>query len=53
MDKIFKELMLEAIRRDIHAQANKGIQKGFEVLVAIKQKTEDSGKVVTMLVCYN
>lgn len=53
MNEFLERLMLEAMRRDIHAQANKGIQKGFEVLVAIKQEGEGCGRVVTMLVCNN
>lgn len=53
MKKFFEQLMLEAMRRDIHAQANKGVAKGFEVLVAIKPTSEGCGQVVTMLVCNN
>lgn len=53
MGEFFEFLMLEAIRRDIHAKANRGIKKPFEVLVGVKIKGEGRGEVATLLVCNN
>ncbi len=53
MDEFLEQIMLEAIRRDAYAQANQGIKKPFEVLVAVKRTSENGGELFTSQICLN
>ena len=44
---------IEAIKQQVYQQENKGLKKPFEVLVSVKETSEQRGEVFTSKVCLN
>lgn len=53
MEKFLKMMMIETIRQQVYQQENQGLKKPFEVLVSVKETSEQRGEVFTSKVCLN
>jgi hypothetical protein len=53
MEKFLKMMMIEAIKQQVYQQENRGLKKPFEVLVSVKETSEQRGEVFTSKVCLN
>ena len=47
MEKFLKMMMIETIRQQVYQQENKGLKKPFEVLVSVRETSEQRGEVFT------
>ena len=53
MEKFLKMMMIETIRQEVYQRENQGLKKPFEVLVSVKETSEQRGEVFTSKVCLN